>query len=307
AEMRCSAILILGLIIQHKALAQFLEHNCGFSGVVDKIIGGTNATHGAFPWMAYLYRFENDFTCGGSLIHKRKIWPLLLEIIFKLLLIPNRICVNCCSLHREFRSSVSIIHVYILCSLHMNNYHLSTVRLGEYYTESRADSSTVYTVTLGIRNRLYNKAEHINDIGVLRLNRDVQFNANIRPVCILTDNSKLPLVSSYTVTGWGRTANSRISAVLQMLQLQDIDPINCLEHMGLPLGPGQICAAHRTGDTCLGDSGGPLVHSVNIDGTLRYVQYGLVSYGVSECVGAGVYTRVHHYVDWIQRVIEYGL
>ncbi|KAH8255718.1 hypothetical protein KR038_009182 [Drosophila bunnanda] len=267
--MRVSVIhIFVLLLIRQESLAQFLEPQCGLTGVVDKIIGGISARHGAFPWMAYIYQNENDFTCGGSLIHKR----------------------------------------FVLTAAHciLNDEYLS-VRLGEYFTESRADSSIVYTVTMAFRNRLYSKSEHINDIGMLRLNQDVQFNANIRPVCILTDSSRVPYVSTYTVTGWGKTANSRVSEVLQMLELQETDPSKCYDHMGLHLGPGQICAAHRTGDTCLGDSGGPLVHMVNIGGTPRYVQFGIVSYGVRECQGPGVYTRVHHYVDWILKAVQYGL
>ncbi|KAH8356815.1 hypothetical protein KR200_006217 [Drosophila serrata] len=270
--MRFSAIQIfvslVGLLIRQEALAQFLEPNCGLTGVVDRIVDGNNARHGQFPWMAYIYQNENDFTCGGSLIHKR----------------------------------------FVLTAAHciVNDEYL-TVRLGEYFTESRADSSIVYRVTMALRNRLYTKAEHINDIGILRLERDVQYNANIRPICIMTDSRRVPYVGSYTASGWGKTANSRTSAVLQMIELQDIDENRCYDHMGLQLGPGQICAAHPTGDTCLGDSGGPLVHSVNVDGTPRYVQFGIVSYGVSACIGPGVYTRVHYYVDWILRAVQYGL
>ncbi|KAH8321260.1 hypothetical protein KR059_008935 [Drosophila kikkawai] len=275
--MRCSSNLIfvsfVGLLLRKEALAQFLEPQCGLSGVDDKVFGGVNATHGAFPWMAYLYFNENDFLCGGSLIHKS-----------------------------------------------------NSVRLGEHYTASRAESSTVYNVTLAIRNRLYRKAEHVHDIGLLRLNREVVFNggltlnlppklfsqvllptAYIRPVCIITNPRRVPHVNTYTATGWGSTENSRISAVLQMVQLTDIDPNTCYDNMKLRLGPGQICAASPTGDTCSGDSGGPLVQNVNVDGTWRYVQFGIVSYGMQRCMGPGVYVRVHYYLDWILDKIQFAL
>ncbi|XP_070141496.1 transmembrane protease serine 9-like [Drosophila kikkawai] len=251
-----------------EALAQFLEPQCGLSGVDDKVFGGVNATHGAFPWMAYLYFNENDFLCGGSLIHKRFV-----------------LTAAHCIRHTEYLS----------------------VRLGEHYTASRAESSTVYNVTLAIRNRLYRKAEHVHDIGLLRLNREVVFNAYIRPVCIITNPRRVPHVNTYTATGWGSTENSRISAVLQMVQLTDIDPNTCYDNMKLRLGPGQICAASPTGDTCSGDSGGPLVQNVNVDGTWRYVQFGIVSYGMQRCMGPGVYVRVHYYLDWILDKIQFAL
>lgn len=55
-------------------------------------------------------------------------------------------------------------------------------------------------------------------------------------------------------------------------------------------------------DTCPGDSGGPLQAPAFLYGDIRYVQYGVVSFGPASCglVGfPGVYTRVTYYMDWI--------
>jgi len=56
------------------AMAQFLEPNCGLSGITPKIMHGQNAEHGANSWMAYIYKTNNEsvteFVCGGTLIHK---------------------------------------------------------------------------------------------------------------------------------------------------------------------------------------------------------------------------------------------
>ncbi|XP_017037041.1 coagulation factor X-like [Drosophila kikkawai] len=270
--MSCLLILtfvcFVGLLNPQKTVAQLLEPNCGITGIKDLIFGGTNAKHGENPWMAYLYLNENDFLCGGSLIHKR----------------------------------------FALTAAHciVNGQTLS-VRLGEYYTESRAKSSIAYSVTLAIRNRLFSKHTYEHDIGILKLDPEVQFNANIRPICIFTDASRAPFVTSYTVTGWGKTRELWVADKLQTLELEDISPASCYEHLGMHVKAGQICAGHPTGDTCLGDSGSPLGHLVNINGSMRYTQFGLVSYGRRVCRSPAVYTRVTYYADWIVKVVKYGL
>ncbi len=68
------------------------------------------------------------------------------------------------------------------------------------------------------------------------------------------------------------------------------------------IGIGQICAGLKQGgkDSCQGDSGGPLV--IEDDGRCPR-QIGIVSWGAScaESEAYGVYTRVSHHADWIQR------
>lgn len=68
------------------------------------------------------------------------------------------------------------------------------------------------------------------------------------------------------------------------------------------VGAGQICAGLEQGgkDSCQGDSGGPLM-AYDSGGCPR--QIGVVSWGdkCAEKGAFGVYTRVSHYADWIQK------
>ncbi|KAJ8953051.1 hypothetical protein NQ314_007426 [Rhamnusium bicolor] len=65
----------------------------------------------------------------------------------------------------------------------------------------------------------------------------------------------------------------------------------------------QICAGGYKGkDSCGGDSGGPLQYVGLIDGTSRFIQYGIVSYGPKHCGingQPGIYTRISKYMEWI--------
>lgn len=55
-----------------------------------------------------------------------------------------------------------------------------------------------------------------------------------------------------------------------------------------------------------GDSGGPLMWPRGVDQEDRYYIIGVVSYGF-KCAEAGypgVYTRVTHFLDWIQSTVQ---
>jgi secreted trypsin-like serine protease len=93
------------------------------------------------------------------------------------------------------------------------------------------------------------------------------------------------------------------SATLLETALPTIGTTSCAQHYsGTAIGNGQICAGLEEGgkDSCQGDSGGPLV-AEGEEAEAR--QIGIVSWG-DECAkkwAYGVYTRVSHYTDWIQR------
>ena len=70
------------------------------------------------------------------------------------------------------------------------------------------------------------------------------------------------------------------------------------------INPSVICAGFEEGvkDSCNGDSGGPLLQFM--DGVP--VLYGITSWG-DGCARSrqpGVYTRVSHFTDWIDSIIE---
>uniref|UniRef100_A0A336MXW9 CSON008961 protein n=1 Tax=Culicoides sonorensis TaxID=179676 RepID=A0A336MXW9_CULSO len=69
----------------------------------------------------------------------------------------------------------------------------------------------------------------------------------------------------------------------------------------------QICAGDLNvkSDTCQGDSGGPLTQT--LDGNELKTVIGLTSFGQSGCdsnIIPSIYTRVSHFIEWIERVVE---
>ncbi|EDW48026.1 GM20123 [Drosophila sechellia] len=172
------------------------------------------------------------------------------------------------------------------------------VRLGEHI------SSRYFAVTKAFRNKYFTTNNYSNDIGILRIRPQVKFNAVIRPICIITDLTKVPNVKTYKAAGWGKTENETFSKVLKTIELNELNASECYNMLWVNIAESQICAGHPDGDTCAGDSGGPLIHPVYMDGSLRYVQLGIISFGSSLCSSPGVYTRISSFIDWILMVVD---
>lgn len=70
----------------------------------------------------------------------------------------------------------------------------------------------------------------------------------------------------------------------------------------------QLCAGGKNNkDSCPGDSGGPLQSAAFLYDDIRYVQYGIVSFGPKYCGlngFPGVYTKVTYYMKWILDMID---
>lgn len=99
------------------------------------------------------------------------------------------------------------------------------------------------------------------------------------------------------------------SPIKLKLRIPIVPRENCtkvLELFGVTLGPKQICAGGENAkDTCAGDSGGPLMYFDRKHS--RWVAYGIVSYGFTQCGMAGhpaVYTNVAEYIDWVHSIIH---
>lgn len=112
-----------------------------------------------------------------------------------------------------------------------------------------------------------------------------------------------------TVYGWGKTHDIPGDAPAPDTYLVELNAIPnelCarLDGYGAEKVPaGVFCAVHATRKTCRGDSGGPVLDALgNV--------IGIVSWGKNQCIGdsqPGVYTRVAHYSDWIDKIIGESL
>uniref|UniRef100_A0A2A4K236 Peptidase S1 domain-containing protein n=1 Tax=Heliothis virescens TaxID=7102 RepID=A0A2A4K236_HELVI len=164
-----------------------------------------------------------------------------------------------------------------------------------------------------VKHPQYKPPSVYHDIALLELDKPIQQNYKIRPACLHV-GSDIYDIRAYA-TGWGALGHKRPNA-------------NVLQNVPLWKPKDEVCKAmyppHRVfakgydnntqmcygddgipRDTCQGDSGGPL-QILNPDGFCTYLIIGVTSVGNTNCAQVGfpgLYTRVSHYVPWIESVV----
>lgn len=260
-----------------------------------KIVGGNKTGVFDFPWMALIAYSTGsgtpEFRCGGSLISKRYVLTAahcVTELPQGLRLLGVRIGEHDINKERD-------------CDLDENG---AEIVCAERYQDFLAESV--------ITHPEYTSTALQNDIALIRMNGDADLRpSSVRPICLPIGTASTLSHTKVTVTGWGATELGPRSQDLLRVHLSLVSTEDCGKAYGnrVQIWHKQICAGgKRNMDSCLGDSGGPLQAPGIYNKTkLRYVQYGIVSYGLRSCGVEGVpgvYTRVAYYMDWILNSIR---
>ncbi|CAD6992754.1 unnamed protein product [Ceratitis capitata] len=266
-----------------------------------RIYGGNVTEIDEFPWLAligYKKRFgQLGYHCGGSLINSRYV-------------ITASHCVNGRALPIDWK--------------------ISTVRLGEWDTNTNPDCQVD---ARGVKNCAPTHIDvpiekaiphpkfdprstnQVNDIALLRLKQTITFTDFIQPICLpLSTNLRNAAFDDIImdVAGWGKTeaksrSNVKLKAEVTGVLLESCRKV--YQQQNIVLESSQLCAGGKSGvDSCRGDSGGPLIGlGTTGRGNSHYFLIGIVSFGPASCGTdgwPGVYTRVGHFVEWIQAVTE---
>ncbi|KAM4742693.1 transmembrane protease serine 13a [Anableps anableps] len=237
---------------------------CGKQPSTSRIIGGTVAKSGQWPWQLSL-QFKGSHVCGGVLI-------------------SSDFVLTAAHCFRSESPSAENWKVYA-----------GIVSLNKL--------SKPYLVQRIILNENYNSKTNDRDVALLKLTTPVTFNDNVQPVCLPVVGQDFPQGTRCWTSGFGTTEEGSgiVSKDLMEVTVDIIDTQLCNTPLiyGGAVTSNMICAGKLEGgkDSCQGDSGGPLV----CKGDNRWYLVGLTSWG-SGCGmknKPGVYTRVSSVLSWV--------
>lgn len=268
---------------------QLLNHDVCGPVTQQKIFGGNKTGVFDFPWMALIAydigKSVPEFRCGGSLINKRYVLTAahcVTSLPSGFTLIGVRLGEHDISTERDCDKDADGLEV--VCAERYQDFGIESIHFHPEYTRAKLQ----------------------NDIALLRLSGNVDFRPqNVRPICLPLGSALTISQKKVTVTGWGATELGPRSQDLLQAQLTPVTNEECIEayQRRAQIWYKQMCAGgKRNVDSCLGDSGGPLQAPAIYNNSVRYIQYGIVSFGLKNCGTEGVpgvYTKLAYYMDWI--------
>ncbi|XP_044258985.1 serine protease snake-like isoform X2 [Tribolium madens] len=259
--------------IKCKEYSSYAKNECGHK-IVKRIIGGEVATRKEFPHMALL-GFEEasgnvTSICGGTIISDRFILT----------------AAQCFSQNGITRINVKI----------------GVTNVNE--TDHKQELNVLQTIA----HTNYDSFSFYNDIALVKLEKPIELNSYARPACLYTEKSIS--VEKGIATGWGITSFPSHSQSDQLNKVELVFVSNELcnkTYDGFVVDDSQLCAGSGKDekDTCQGDSGGPLqIYHEGDDILCMYDVVGITSFGQFDCgLAPGVYTRVSHYIKWIEDIV----
>ncbi|OCT91212.1 enteropeptidase isoform X1 [Xenopus laevis] len=235
-----------------------------------KIVGGSDAPLGAWPWVVSLY-YNDRQTCGASLVSQEWL--------------------------------VSAAHCVYGRNLIPSNWK---ARLG-LHTNLNLTQPQIVTQMIDriVINPQYNRRTKDSDIVMMHLQFKVNYSDYIQPICLPETNQEFTGGINCSIAGWGRTeSGGPIPNILQEAEIPLISNHKCQQQMPeYNITDNMVCGGYEQGgiDTCQGDSGGPMMCKQNNEWFLVGVTS--FGFGCAQPSRPGVYARVTQFTNWIKNFI----
>ncbi|XP_043936380.1 suppressor of tumorigenicity 14 protein homolog isoform X2 [Protopterus annectens] len=236
----------------------------------NRIVGGTDADVGEWPWQVSLHYQGEGHLCGASIISDRWL-----------------VCASHC-----FQPTDRV------------DYSRPDKWTAYVGLRVQGDTSTaqIRKISKVITHEYYNGDTFDYDAAVLELSSPLTFSNTIQPICLPATSHIFQAGKSCYVTGWGTlTERGQLAQVLQKAEVKIINDTVCNSATSGQVTPRMMCSGYLTGgvDACQGDSGGPLSC---MEDSGKWFLCGIVSWGEG-CARRnkpGIYTRVPVIRKWIK-------
>ncbi|KAM7327878.1 hypothetical protein ACRRTK_014245 [Alexandromys fortis] len=243
--------------------------DCGLAppGALTRIVGGTSASRGEWPWQVSLWLRRREHRCGAVLVAER--WLLS--------------AAHCFDVYGDPMQWAAFLGTPFLSSAEGQLERVARIYRHPFYN--------LYTLDY--------------DVALLELAGPVRRSRLVRPIC-LPGPSRPPEGARCVITGWGSLREGgSMARQLQKAAVRVLSEQTCRRFYPVQISSRMLCAGFPQGgvDSCSGDAGGPLACR---EPSGQWVLTGVTSwgYGCGRPHFPGVYTRVAAVLGWIGQNIQ---
>nr|KAF6402744.1 transmembrane serine protease 9 [Rousettus aegyptiacus] len=244
--------------------------DCGLApaAALTRIVGGSAAGRGEWPWQASLRLRRREHRCGAVLVAEK--WLLS--------------AAHCFDVYGDPQQWAAFLGTPFLSGADGRLERVARIHKHPFYN--------LYTLDY--------------DVALLELAVPVRRSRLVRPICLPDVAPRPPDGARCVITGWGSVREGGSMALqLQKAAVRLLGEQACRRYYPVQISSRMLCAGSPQGgvDSCSGDAGGPLACR---EPSGRWVLTGVTSwgYGCGRPHFPGVYTRVAAVRGWIRQNIQ---